>query len=108
MNCDGTSLLEMTAPDGTCATCKRMVLERPEVGKVKVSAGSHRVHLVADTWRATADAVGFAPDNRMVLTGHVCLHGRKCGEHSTVKAAHISISFREGHVHTYVLDKHAR
>jgi hypothetical protein len=106
--CEGKSRLEMTTPDGTCATCKCFVLERPEVGKVKVYAGAHRVHLSAESWRATADTVGFAGPNRLVLTGHVRLHGSKCCDSTIVNAARLTIRFREGQVHTYRLDKDER
>jgi hypothetical protein len=97
----------MSTPDGTCASCKRLTLERGEAGKVHLHAGKARVHLGGCGWKAMADEVEMAGDGKVILTGHARLCGKKCGECTKIKARRICMSLRDGKVHTYLADQQA-
>src|SRR5262249_37017498 len=104
---EGKCCLEMSTPDGTCATCKRLTLERGEAGKVHLHAGKARVHLGGCGWKAKAGEAERGADGKVTLTGHAGLCGQKGDDCTKIKARRICMSLRDGKVHTYLADQQA-
>lgn len=96
---DGAARLKMHG-DGMASTCTRMTVETPEAGKLRVAAGTKRIHVTGQDWKAQADRVEVRGDGHVVLTGHVRLTSEQIGVGAAVKAEAVTVKLRHGHFET--------
>lgn len=93
---DGDKSRVRLASGKQVVTGAKFVVEHAEAGKITVTAGKSRVHVVGKAWKAEAESIEARDDGTFTLRGHVKLSSDKLGTGAKVTADELCFKVTRG------------